>query len=170
MRGKLAVFGIDPGLANTGLAIVEKRAGRYQLVSARRIQTEPNQRETDRLLTLFNSVDALLNDFQVDLCCVERVYHNRNVSSSIKTGKAIGAMLTAVARHAVLSLELTPQQVKSASGLGMRASKADVQIAMCRLLNVERLNNHVADAAACAVAGMLKKMTLAVRHLQCVYK
>ena len=149
------VLGIDPGIANTGLAIVETSGNGYQLVTARLIKTEPNQQETERLLTLFNSVDALLNDFQVDLCSVERIFHNRNVKSSIKTGKAIGAILTAVARHAVPSLEITPQQVKAASGLGMRASKADVQKMLCRMLKVSELNDHIADACGAAIAGGL---------------
>ncbi len=53
--------------------------------------------------------------------------------------------------------ELTPQQVKACSVLGGSASKESVQKMMCQLFGRERLNPHVADAAACAVGGLLRK-------------
>lgn len=154
-----AVLGVDPGIANTGLAIVKRAgAGNYELVTARLVKTEPNTSESDRLLKIYQSVDGLLNEFHVDLCCIERIYHNRNVSSSISTAKATGAIMIAVARCGIPILEITPQQVKCASGLGARASKADVQKMMGRLLKRKKLNNHVADAAACAIAGGLVRL------------
>ena len=54
---------------------------------------------------------------------MERVYHNKNVLSSIATGKVIG-LCELLAFESGIGCELfTPQQVKCASGFGSTADK-----------------------------------------------
>lgn len=148
-------LGIDPGIANTGLAIVESDGSRYALLKTRLVTSSPKERETERLLHIFNNVQGLLNEFRVDNVAIEKVYHNKNVSSSIKTGKAIGAAMVGVATHASDVVELTPQQVKRASGLSSRANKENIIRAVRHLFGVEVATHHEADAALCGLAGCL---------------
>lgn len=151
------VLGIDPGIANTACAIVESAGGGYALLKTRLVTSSPKARETERLLHIYNNIYGLLNEFRVDIVAIEKVYHNKNVSSSIKTGKAIGAAMVAVAAHAIDVVDLTPQQVKRAIGLSSRANKVNLIRAARHLFGVEIASHHEADAALCALAGILSK-------------
>ena len=138
------VLGVDPGIANTGLAIVVRTGSGYKLKALRCIESKADEPEPQRLLKIYDTVDALLTKHNIDLAAIERVYHNKNVSSSIKTGKAIGAILCVIGAHAKTAIEVTPQQVKRASGLTLqKADKASMIRAMARLLLLQFVNNIV---------------------------
>ena len=150
------VLGIDPGIANCGWAVVVKSSRGYQLVAEGLIQTDSNSPTGQRLLTIYQTLtDVVLTD-SPDTIAIERCFHNRNVSSSQSTGAVIGVVQLVGAQIGISVSEFTPQQVKSSSGLGGRVDKKQVQRMMCRLFKRERLPHHVADAVACAVAGILK--------------
>ena len=90
-------LGIDPGIANTGLAIVVRTPSGYKLVDLRCVRSKADEPEARRLHKIYDAVDGLLSVHTLDVAARERVYHNKNVSSRIKTGKAIGAVLCAIA-------------------------------------------------------------------------
>ena len=155
-RKSLRCLGVDPGIANTGLAIVVRTPSDYKLVALRCVTSRADEPEAQRLRKIYDAVDALLAEHTIDGAAIERVYHNKNVSSSIKTGKAIGAVLCATGQHDIPVIELTPQQVKCASGLSSKANKANLIRAARRLFGKQITTHHEADAVFCAVAGILQ--------------
>ena len=128
----------------------------YKLVALRCVTSRADEPEAQRLRKIYDAVDALLAEHTIDGAAIERVYHNKNVSSSIKTGKAIGAVLCATGQHDIPVIELTPQQVKCASGLSSKANKANLIRAARRLFGKQITTHHEADAVFCAVAGILQ--------------
>ena len=56
-------------------------------------------------------------------------------------------------------MTFTPQQVKMACGCGGRATKRAVKNFVSKLANKPITNSHIADATACAIAGLLKMRT-----------
>lgn len=152
----MKILGIDPGIANTGLAVVERKNQTYTLLATLLVRSSPKEREPERLLNIYTHVYGLLNQFDVEIAVIEAVYHNKNVSSSIKTGKAIGAAQVAIAAQGKDILELTPQQVKCSSGLGTKANKTHLIAVARRLFGKSIDSHHVADAALTALAGCLQ--------------
>lgn len=151
----MKILGIDPGIANTGCAVVQFKKGKYQLLSSRLVTSSPREREPERLLHIYNNIFGLLTEFDIEIGAIESVYHNKNISSSISTGKAIGAAEVALGAHAKDVVFLTPQQVKCASGLGGKADKATLKKIASRIFGIEIKSHHVADAALVAIAGCL---------------
>ena len=149
----MVVLGVDPGIANTGLAVVS-RSSRYRMLSSELVKSTPKTPKAERLLGIYEGVFTLLRDFDCDLVAIEKCYHNKNVSSSQSTGAVIGAVMCASAMLHVPVVEVTPQQVKAAAGLGGKCGKNTVVKVMSRLLNQQRLNHHIADAVACALSGI----------------
>ena len=99
------------------------------------------------------------------LVAVERVFHNKNVSSSISTGEVIGIVELAAAQNAIPVKMLTPQQVKKASGLTLKkADKTSMIRSMSRLFHVREdvLNSHTADACAAGLVGLLHSVRLEI--------
>lgn len=152
-------LGIDPGIANTGWAVVVKTARGYRLLADGLIQTDSRQQTGDRLLTLYKSISEVVGTQLPDTIAIERCFHNKNVSSSMKTGAVIGVVQLVAAQIGIEVSEFTPQQVKASSGLGGRADKKSVEKMMCKLFRRERLSPHVADAAATAIAGVRQSAT-----------
>lgn len=151
-------LGVDPGIANTGLAVVELEKHTYHLRRTQLITSTPKETESNRLLNIFEAVYEILNTkgLDIDAVAIEKVFHNKNVTSSIKTGKAIGAVLCAAAQHDIPVIELTPQQVKNASGLSGKANKNNLLRAASHIFGKDIATHHEADACFCAVAGILQ--------------
>ena len=149
----MKVLGVDPGIANTGLVVVA-RDSKYRLLSSELVKSTPKVPKAERLLNIYEAVFTLLRDYDVDLVAIEKCYHNRNVSSSQSTGAVIGAVMCASAAMHVPVVEVTPQQVKSVVGVGPKADKGVIVKVMSRLFKQKTLNNHIADSAACALAGL----------------
>lgn len=151
-------LGIDPGIGNTGLAVVELDKHNYHLRTIQLITSTPKETESNRLLNIFEAVYEILNtpEMSIEAVAIEKVFHNKNVTSSIKTRKAIGAVLCAAGQHDLPVIELTPQQVKCASGLSSKANKQNLIRAASRLFGKQIATHHEADAAFCAVACILQ--------------
>ena len=152
-------LGIDPGLANTGWAVVgfRQKSGGFQHLASGVIRTESSACDAVRYATIYNAVNALIAEHTPDVLSIESVYFNKNVSSCLSTASVIGVIRVAAELSQLPSIQVRPQAVKAAVTGGGRASKAQVQQMVAKLLGVAIKNAHAADAAAVAIAGVLHK-------------
>ena len=161
MREKTHAFrclGIDPGLAHTGWSVVRrKKSGGFQHLASGVISTEASACDAVRYATIYNAVNALIAEHTPDVLSIERVYFNKNVSSCLSTASVIGVIRLSAELARMPSIQVRPQAVKAAVTGGGRASKAQVQKMVAKLLGVDIQNAHAADAAAVAMAGLLHK-------------
>ena len=157
-------LGIDPGIGNTGWAVVAKsKRGQYTLIDSGVSQTSAKLSDGRRLAAHEACFYGVLDKHSPDFIAVEAVYFNKNISSCLKTAKVIG-IAEVVAHHAEIeSVQVQPQLVKSAVGIP-GSDKAGVLRHVNLLLNVDITNHHEADAAAVAVAGFLNKISDAKHH------
>lgn len=120
------------------------------------LTTRPRQTMGDRLLQLYRDVDHLLRDLRPGVVVLEDLFvHGRFPRTAIVLGYARGIILLAAATRGVRVLELAPAVVKRAVTGHGQASKAQVQTAVHRLLDLRPLADaHAADALALAYAGL----------------
>ena len=153
---KSIVLGVDPGIANTGLAVVSGDGVRYKLLQCERIKSGSDLPTGERLAIIEKAIISLQKKHNIEAVAVEKVFHNKNISSSISTGKVIG-VCELVAYHAgVRCFLLSPQDVKRASGFGGTADKVSVKRAVRGIFGTQIKSHHVADAAMVGLAGLLK--------------
>lgn len=153
-------LGIDPGLSNTGYAIVSrKRHGAFAIVDSGCISTHKKDTEQTRIHQIYNTIREMLGTHHPELLAVERVFFNQNPISCLSTAGVSYICQLAAAQAGIQSMTFTPQQVKMAVGCGGSASKRNVKVFVSKLTNTSITNAHVADAAACAIAGLLKMRT-----------
>lgn len=150
------VLGIDPGLTNCGLCVVERAGIKYKSLMSYTMVTDSELARGHRLFLLANEIEAAIEDYKVELVAVERIFFSKNKTSALDTESVIGAAELAAYKCGVESLLLTPQEVKAASGLGGKASKRVVQRMMERITAGKFVTHHDADAAAVAIAGLLR--------------
>ena len=99
------------------------------------------------------SFAGMLESYQVNCIAIERVYHNRNVSSSHSTAAVIGVLEFTAHAYGISVFDFTPQQVKAAAGIP-RASKEMMLRMASRLFRKEGFSHHEADAAFTALVGL----------------
>lgn len=148
----MRVLGVDPGLARTGVAVVEGSPGALRLLHAGCIDTHPGSPDAQRLTLLFAAVESTVALHRPDVAAVEQLFFATNRTTAMRVGEARGVVLCALARAGVAIAEYTPPQVKEAvAGYG-GASKAQVGRMVRALLRVERIDGPDDTADACAVA------------------
>ena len=150
-------IGIDPGLANTGYAIVTRnKRGAFRILERGCITTDKHTETPKRMLEIYTSVTELLHHHTPDLLSVEQVFWNRNITSAMSTAAVMHICQLSAEQAGIDSRQVTPQQVKMACGCGGKASKEAVKVFVSKLTGEKMTNAHTADAAACAIAGLLK--------------
>jgi len=112
----LRVLGIDPGIATCGYGLIEAPDGgraRPAVVEFGAVRPR-GPGDPARLADLYAAVCRLLDTYRPDTAAVERLYHNRNVSTAAAVGQARGVILLALARAGLPIGEYTPTEVKLA--------------------------------------------------------
>jgi len=148
----MRVLGVDPGIARTGVAVVEGMPGALRLVHAECIDTQPGPSDSERLAVLFDLLAAAVAVHRPDVAAVEQLFFASNRTTAMRVAEARGVALCALARAGLEVSEYTPMQVKEGvAGYG-GATKAQVGRMVRSLLGVARLDGPDDTADACAVA------------------
>lgn len=155
---KQIALGIDPGIANTGYAIVGCATEKFHVIESRCIKTKANEPTPQRLNTIWKAISEVVYRHQIDLdiIAIENVFYNKNVSSAMRTAGVIAILQLLGEQAGIPSQLITPQQLKSAIGIP-RADKKTMLRAVSRLTGKETRNHHTADAIAAGIAGILQR-------------
>ncbi len=147
------VLGIDPGLANTGYGVVERRDSRLLALDGGVITTRAEVPVELRLAEIHAAVDALLDEHEPQAVALEQLYFGQNVRTAFAVGQARGVVLLAAGQHGLPCAGYTPQQVKGAVCGSGRAQKDQVARMVQALLGLaeQPRPDHAADALAVAV-------------------
>jgi crossover junction endodeoxyribonuclease RuvC len=147
------VLGLDPGTATTGYGIVDAEDGEFTAVTYGVIKTPAKMPMPQRLQIIQQELQQLLDEFQPDTVGIEEVFFGRNVTTAITVGQARGVLLLTVANAGLPIGEYSPPKIKDAvTGYG-KADKAQVQMMVRNLLDLEETPrpDDAADGLAVAI-------------------
>jgi crossover junction endodeoxyribonuclease RuvC len=150
----MIVLGIDPGLANTGYGVVQRRGARFVALDGGVVRTPAGQAVEQRLATLHGEVEALVARHAPDAVALEDLFFGVNAASALKVGQARGVVLLAAGRAGLPCASYTPQQVKQAVCGSGRAGKDQVARMVCAMLGLApdaAWPDHATDALAVGV-------------------
>lgn len=123
----MKILGIDPGMAIVGYSIVEYDGNSLKLLHSGSIQTEKNEKESKRLLEIFNDLNIIVDKFKPDVCAIEKLFFFRNQTTVMPVAHARGVILTVLEKFDIPIFEYTPMEVKQVlTGYG-RADKKEVE-------------------------------------------
>ena len=148
----MRVLGIDPGVAATGYAVVERAGGKLSAVTFGVVRTSPEVSMGARLMSLRRDLLALIDEQAPDVVALERLFFSANVKTATAVGQASGIVLAAAAEARLEVGDYTPNEVKqSVVGYG-GASKRQVQVMVGALLGLREPPRPPDAADACALA------------------
>ncbi len=149
----MLLFGVDPGLAATGYGVIVAQGSRLMHIDHGVIRTESSDRPGVRLLRIFDTITALIEQHRPAAAGIESLYFASNVTSALPVAQARGVVLLALERASVPAVEYPPQAIKQAIVGQGRAEKQQVAEFVRLLLGLEKqpAPDHAADALAAAV-------------------
>lgn len=150
----MKVMGIDPGLRITGYAVMEQVARGVKVLDAGVFRADPEQPLELRLKHLYGDIQGLLREYPIEMVAIEELYaHYKHPRTAILMGHARGIFLLAAAVAGVPVKGFAATRIKKSLTGNGRASKEQVQRAVCQQLNLPQLPEppDVADALAIAM-------------------
>jgi crossover junction endodeoxyribonuclease RuvC len=149
----MRILGLDPGTATTGYGIIDVgEDGRLTAVSYGTINTKAKTPMPERLQIIQQELQALIAEFQPDASAIEEVFFGRNVTTAITVGQARGVLMLTLANANVPIAEYSPPKIKdTVTGYG-KADKAQVQLMVRNLLDLEETPRPDDAADGLAVA------------------
>jgi crossover junction endodeoxyribonuclease RuvC len=107
------IIGIDPGLASTGVAVVQGTGTRIDGYSFGSIHTSSHRSLPERLNHIYSKLLAVLNDDIPDLMVVEDVFSlDKYPTSGITLGKVSGVVILAGCQVNVPVIEIPVREAK----------------------------------------------------------
>ena len=168
------ILGIDPGLANTGWAILDRRSSvvdrredndcEFILIECGCLRTKITDTSANRLNKIYDELDGLIKKYKVEAMAIETLFFAQNAKSALKVAEAIGVIKVCGERNKIEVVGFTPLQVKMALvGYG-RAEKEQVEIMVRNFLNLEEniQPSHASDAVAVALTYLFTNKNLCV--------
>jgi len=147
----MRVLGVDPGSRITGYGLVEFVGGRASYVASGCIKTQERDFPA-RLAEIYRGIETLIAEFLPTEFAIEEVFVAKNPQSALKLGQARGAAIAAAVARDLPVSEYAARFVKKAIVGTGQASKAQVQLMVQTLLQLEvEPAVDAADALAIAV-------------------
>ncbi len=148
------VLGLDPGLHTTGYGLLEWRAGRPVICEAGVVRSRAHATLELRLAEIHAGVQEVLQTFRPQTVAVEELYsHYERPRTAILMGHARGVICLAAATARIPVYHYAATQVKRLLTGSGRASKSQIQQAVCREFALDSPPEpaDVADALAIAL-------------------
>ncbi len=149
----MIVLGIDPGITNMGLGVVEQVGKQAKMLYGELIKTTHGEPAPKRVGTLYRAVYAAATEYKPQAIAVEEQFFYRQNELAYKIGWAMGAVFLVADQLQVPVYGYGPPKVKQAivgTGSADKDQIAYMVTAILRLPSVPK-PSHVADALAIAL-------------------
>lgn len=114
-------------MAIVGYSLINIEGDSITLLTSGSIQTAKGERESARLLEIYNDITTIIDRYKPDVCAIEKLFFFRNHTTVMPVAHARGVILTVLEKFGVEIFEYTPMEVKQVlTGYG-RADKKEVE-------------------------------------------
>jgi crossover junction endodeoxyribonuclease RuvC len=148
------ILGIDPGLNTTGYGVLEFARGQPRLVEAGIVRSKSSGTLAERVKDIHDGVADVITSLKPRILAIEELYsHYDRPTTAILMGHARGVILLAAAEANIPVESYRATQIKKTITGNGHAAKWQIQEAIRRELNLEKLPEppDVADALAIAL-------------------
>lgn len=149
----MILLGIDPGLATTGFAFLEKDNRDVKLLDYGIFRTPAGMPLGERLTMIKDDLQELLAKYKPEIAGIEELFFSTNTKTALTVAHARGVLLETLSHSGLEIHEFTPPQVKSAVTGDGAADKRQVQDMVRMILGVQisPTFDDAADAVAVAL-------------------
>lgn len=148
----MVIFGIDPGLARVGWAVIRQEKGTQTALIYGCILTKKENPLPNRLRTIHTELIRLFSRHKPDVVSMEEIFFAKNEKTAIMVGEARGVALLAAAERGLPVVSYAPASIKAAICGNGKAEKQQVQRMVTRMLHLKEIPKPDDTADALAIA------------------
>lgn len=160
------ILGVDPGTRISGYGLISLQDHQYIPIDYGCIRPPAHFKLSERYLVIFDSIEALIEQYCPTVLVVETQFVHRNVQSAIKLGMARGIIMIAAKRRGLPVFQYAPTEAKRAVVGNGKASKFQVQGMVQRILKLAS-PPHPEDAADALALAICHAQAADHRKLAC---
>lgn len=126
---------------------------KFKLIYADAIKTKPHSEFNERLVTIYDEINEIIDKYNPEVLSIEDLFFNTNTKTAIKVAEARGVLILSAKIRKMEVYEYTPLQIKQGvAGYG-KATKTQVKNMLKVILNMEKLPSldDITDSIAIAV-------------------
>lgn len=147
------ILGVDPGLTRCGVGVVDVGHSRkVSLVEVDTYRTDASVDLADRIGTIANQIESLIQKTKPDAIAIERVFSQQNLRSVMGVAQISGVVMLIAYRHKIPVFLHTPSEVKAAVTGSGRANKAQVGTMVAKILGLTEVPKPADAADSLAIA------------------
>ncbi len=143
------ILGIDPGLKETGYGIIDenKRVLDFGVIKGKNPFSQTKK------------FQSIILKHRLDFAFVEDAFFYKNPRISLKLGEVRGAFIYLLESRGIKVISMPTSRVKKALTGNGKASKKQVHFMVSNFLSFDLPDSsHIADALACALAGLFSNV------------
>ncbi len=147
-------LGIDPGLARTGYALLERRARGPFLLEGGILRSTQKATLQYRISEIAKGLREVIEELRPEVVAIEQVFsHRQNPKTALLMAHVRGAILLTLSDAKIPIVSYSPTQIKRLLTGSGRAPKDQIQHAVKAELGLDAIPepNDVADASAIAL-------------------
>ncbi len=147
----MRILAVDPGFERVGIAVLEKQDRKEHLLYSSCFKTSNKEPFATRLRMIGAEITRVAKEWEPDGLAIETLFFNTNQKTVMRVAEARGVIIYAATSLGLSLHEYTPLQVKIAvTGYG-RATKAQVDAMVNRLIEVKKPVVHDDEMDAIAI-------------------
>lgn len=147
------ILGVDPGLTRCGVAVISSGAGRkVAMLAVETLKSSTDLEPSERLALIADGVEAFIKKYQPTTIAIERVFSQANVRSVMGVAQISGVVMYLAKKHGIPVQMHTPSEVKAAVTGSGRAQKAQIGVAVAKILKLTEIPKPADSADALAIA------------------
>ena len=151
-KNKMQVIGIDPGLVNTGWAVVEEDGSKIKYLGSGICKTCNKKDMAARLLSILEQLRSIIQGFEIESGAIEKAFVKNDPLAALKLGQARASAMIALGESKIEVSEYAPNYVKKIFAGKGHATKEEVErMASLQFPKVYFSQSDEADALAIAV-------------------
>src|SRR3972149_4593931 len=108
----MKIFGVDPGTARVGWAVIEGSVHTPKALAYGCIETSAKKSPESRLVEIHTALRSLLRTYKPDAFALEELFFSTNVKTAMSVGQARGVIMLAASQSHLSVLSYTPLVVK----------------------------------------------------------
>ena len=126
---------------------------KFKLIYADAIKTKPHSEFNERLVTIYNEINEIIDKYNPEVLSIEDLFFNTNTKTAIKVAQARGVLILSAKIRKMEVYEYTPLQIKQGGAGDGKATKTQVKNMLKVILNMEKLPSldDITDSIAIAV-------------------
>jgi len=122
----MRIIGIDPGLVNTGWAVIDVKGNERRYVASGVIKPPVKEAFPVRLSFIFKELGILIDQWKPGECGIEITFVNKNPTTTLILGHARAAAILAVSTREIPVYEYEPNKIKKAITSAGHADKTQI--------------------------------------------